>query len=90
MPRWTHDSDDAAELARAILAGTVTEDIKTFKDFFDPTQNGPGAAIGEKFNYHTIKGERNLKLNWKKLTRKIKIWNSNKDDPDTGKRKCCM
>ena len=88
MPsRWTQESDDAAVLARAILAGTVTNDYKTFKEFFDPNSTGPGAAIGEKYNYSCKKGERNLKLNWKKLVHKIGVWKTNKPDPDTGSRK---
>ena len=87
MPRWTHESDDAAVLAQAILAGTVTDDFQSFKDFFDPDSSGPGAEIGERYNFSTVKGQRNLKLNWTKLLRKIKVWKSNQPDPDTGKRK---
>ena len=90
QPRWTVEGPDSAILAQAILSGVVTKDLQTFKDFFDPESTGPGAAIGEKFSFQTKKGERNLKLNWLKLLRKIEIWKSNKPDPDTNKRKCFL
>ena len=85
--RWTAECDDAAILAQAILSGVVTDNLQSFKDFFDPTSSGPGAAIGEKYNFHILKGQRNLKLNWQKLYHKIQTWKSNKPDPETGKRK---
>jgi hypothetical protein len=84
--RWSQEGDHAAVIAQAIFAGT------SFKDFFDKDSSGPGPAIGEKYDYHTVKGLRNLKLNWAKLDHKIKVWLSNKPDKDTGKRKlppCC-
>ena len=84
------EGPDLAILAQAILSGIVTKDLQTFKDVFDPESTGPGAAIGEKFSFQTKKGERNLKLNWLKLLRKIEIWKSNKPDPDTNKRKCFL
>lgn len=85
--RWLVEGDDCAVLARAINSGVVTDDLKTFKDFFDPSSSGPGAEIGEKYGYSTQKGQRNLKTNWRKLLRKIQLWRSNHKDPDTGKRK---
>jgi hypothetical protein len=87
--RWTAECDDAAILARAILNGTVDNTLQSFKDFFDPESAGPGAAIGKKYNYHTVKGQRNLKLNWLKLVKKNSVWKTNQPDPDTGKGKCC-
>ena len=85
--RWTQEGDDAAVLAQAILSGTVTSDLKTFNEFFDPDSAGPGAAIGQKFDIHLSKGKRNLQLNYQKLLRKIGIWQSNRPDPKTGKGK---
>ena len=87
MPRWSSEGNDAAILAQAINSKVVTEDLQSFKDFFDPEGAGPGAAIGEKYSYHTKKGQRNLKNNWVKLTKKIKHWTLNIPDPDTNKRK---
>ena len=88
MPnRWNHEGEDTAILAQAIIAGTVTSDLQTFKAFFDPTSAGPGAAIGHKYDYHTVKGQRNLKGNWKKLLKKINCWKLNIPDPDNNKRK---
>ena len=85
--RWTAECDDAAVLAKAILTGVVTDNLQTFKDFFDPNLGGAGAHIGEKYNYHTVKGERNLKRNYKNLLKKIQIWKSNKPDQKTRKGK---
>ena len=79
--RWSSEGDNAVILARAILEGVVTDDIKTFLDFFDPSSLGPGAEIGKQYK------KRNLKLNWQKLLHKIKVWKSNKPDPKTGKCK---
>ena len=83
--RWSGEGEDAAALAKAILSGTVTSDLQTFKDFFG--ENGLGAEIGHKFDFHTPKGRRNLQINWKNLIHKINIWKTNKEDPKTGKRK---
>ena len=63
--KWAAEGNDAALLAQAILSGVVTDDLQSFKDFFDAESSGPGAAIGEKYNYNTKTGQRNLKLNWK-------------------------
>ena len=83
--RWGQEGDDAAALAQAILAGSVTSELQSFKDFFDP--EGPGGAIGLKYDYSTVKGQRNLRLNWLKLVKKINLWKQNKKDPNTDKRK---
>lgn len=83
--RWTAESDDAAVVAQAILAGTLSDSNESFKAYFDP--EGPGGEIGERYSFHTAKGKRNLKLNVNKLYRKIQIWLTNKPDPETGKRK---
>ena len=84
--RWTAECDHAAVLAQAILSGVVPDDsLQSFKDFYGP--DGPEAETGEIFNYHTVKGKRNLQLNWKKLHRKVSLWKTNKPDPKTGKRK---
>ena len=85
--RWTPKCDNAAVLAKAILSGVVTDDLQTFKDFFDPHLGGLGADIGDKYHYHTTRGVRNLKRNYQNLLRKITIWKTNKPDPATGKRK---
>ena len=85
MVRWNAEGEDAAALANAILEGVVTEDLQSFKDFFDPS--GPGADIAHRYNYHTTQGKRNLKLNWQKLLHKIKVWKTGKEDPETGNRK---
>lgn len=86
MPtRWSSEGEDAAAIAKAILAGNLDDSPQSFTDFFDP--GGPGSEIGERYNYHTAKGKRNLKLNVLKLIRKVEIWKSNKPDPETGKRK---
>ena len=87
--RWTQEGDDAAVIAQAILAGNLTDQNQSIKDYFDP-DIGPGAEIALKFNFHTAKGKRNLKLNVVKLFRKIQVWKSNKEDPDTGVRKYTM
>ena len=71
--RWTQEGDDAAILAQAILSGTVSNNLPSFKEFYDPESPGPGAAIGEKFDYHLPKGRRNLHNNWKKLFHKITV-----------------
>ena len=41
--RWSSEGDNAVILTRAILEGVVTDDIKSFLDFFDPSSLGPGA-----------------------------------------------
>ena len=87
MPRWTVEGNDAAIVAQAILSGEITGELQTYKDFFDSSSTGPGAAIGEKYSYHTVKGQRNLRLNVEKLRKKIQVWLTNKKDVDTGKRK---
>ena len=84
--RWTAECEDAAVLAKAIFSGVVTSDLATLDSFLDP-EEGPGAEIGEKYNYHTARGKRNLRLNVSKLLKKIAVWQSNKPDPDTGKGK---
>ena len=86
--RWTAECDNAAVLAKAIFSGSVTDKLETFKKFFDP--DGPGAYIGVKYDYHTPKGKRNLQLNWRKLVKKIKAWQTNKPDPVSGKRKLLL
>ena len=89
-PRWTHECDDTAVLAQAILSGVVTDNKESFNKFFDPDCGGGGASIGEKYQFHSVKGKRNLRLNCLKLYQKIKLWESNKPDPVTGKRKCTL
>ena len=86
-PKWAPEGEDAVVLARAILTGVVTEDLQTFKDFFDPDSTGPGAEIGERFAFQTSKGRRNLQLNYRKLIKKIRCWLVNQLDPLSGKRK---
>ena len=76
--RWLVEGDDAAVLAQAIHEGTLTRELQSFKDFFDPESGGPGASIGEKYNHHTPRGRRNLQLNWIKLYDKIQLWKANK------------
>ena len=85
--RWTSECDDAAVLAKAIFSGVVTDNLQTFRDFFDPRLGGEGASIGEKYHYHSTRGERNLKRNYKNLLKKITLWKANKPDPKSGKRK---
>ena len=53
--RWTAECDDAVVLAKAIFSGIVTDNLQTFRDFFDPRLGGEGASIGEKYHYHTTK-----------------------------------
>ena len=84
--RWNSEGNKAVALVQAIFAGTVTDKVQTFKEFFDPKLGGKGAAIGEKYSYHTEKGYRNLNLNWRKLVKKIKAWETNLPD-SSGKRK---
>ena len=55
--KWAAEGNDAALLAQAILSGVVTDDLQSFKDFFDAESSGPGAAIGEKYNYNTKTGQ---------------------------------
>ena len=82
--RWTAECDDAVVLAKAIFSGVVTTDFNTLDNFLDP-ESGPGAEIGEKYNYHTARGKRNLRLNISKLLKKINLWKTSSPDPDTGK-----
>ena len=84
-PRWTAECDNAATFAKAIVSGVLTDKLSTLKEFLDPESTGPGAAIGFKYDYHTVAGKQNITLNWKKLVKKIGIWKSNKPDPETGK-----
>lgn len=84
MVRWNAEGEDAAALASAILQGTLSDDVNSFNSFFDP--GGPGADIAAKYSYHKPQGKRNLKGNFKKLFRKINIWKTGKEDPNTGHR----
>ena len=84
--RWTAECNNAVVLAKAIFSGVVTDNLQSFRDFFDPRLGGEGASIGEKYHYHTQRGERNLRNNYKKLLKKITLWKANKPD-HTGKGK---
>ena len=84
--RWTAECDDAAVLPKAIFSSVVTSDLAMLDTFLNPEQ-GPGAEIGEKYNYHTARGKRNLRLNISKFLKEIEVWRSNKPDPNTGKGK---
>ena len=79
--------DDAATFVKAILSVVLTDKFSALKEFPDPEYTGLGAAIGLKYNYHTVTGKRNLTRNWRKLVKTFTIWKSNKPDPETGKGK---
>ena len=78
--RWTAECDDAATLAKAILSGVVTDSKESFDRYFGT--DGPAEEIGDKYNFHTVKGKRNLRLNCKKLLEKIALWKSNQKGSD--------
>ena len=82
-PRWNIEGDNAAELARAIAEGVVTNKNKSLEQFI----TGPGKRIGHKFSWHLAKGKRNLKANCLKLNEKATVWTKQRPHPDNGKRK---
>ena len=82
-PRWNIEGDDAAELARAIAEGVVTNQNESLEQFIA----GPRKRIGHKFSWHLAKGKRNLKANHLKLNEKVKAHIKQRPHPDNGKRK---
>ena len=80
-PCWNIEGDNAAESAKAIAQGIVTN-----AESFDKFVIGPGSHIGHEFSCHPPNGKRNLKTDHLKLNKRIQCWLEDKPHPDNRKR----
>ena len=83
-PRWTAECNDAAETAKAILKGKVTNKVRSIEKCFSEKER---QEITKKCNCHTTNGKQNLRRNFGSLHAKIKCWSDQIPDPKSNKRK---